>query len=279
MSKKKAIGLGVLVIVFSLVIGGFFKFTRKKRAAIQIESIPRATVFLNGREVGTTPYQNEEIEPGEIDLKLVPEATDAAEWERRLTVNPNTRVFVNKKFASEREKEELEIIYLEKTRSKEKAGLILTSIPDGVAVTVDGEMRGFAPLNLEEIGAGDHRLGISHPGYRSKELLVRALAGYRLVIEVKLAQEEEKREEESEKESEKEVPQEELEKPYVIIGDTPTGWLRVRMGPSLGATEAAKVNPGEKYPLLDEEGGWYKIRYQQDKEGWISSRYAKKVEE
>jgi len=44
------------------------------------------------------------------------------------------------------------------------------------------------------------------------------------------------------------------------------------------ATEAAKVNPGETYPFLDEKEGWFKIEYDKDKEGWISGKYAEKVE-
>jgi N-acetylmuramoyl-L-alanine amidase len=64
----------------------------------------------------------------------------------------------------------------------------------------------------------------------------------------------------------------------VVIKNTPTGWLRVRMEPSLSATEAAKVKPGEKYTLLDEKNGWYKISYKEGEEGWISGRYAKKLD-
>jgi uncharacterized protein YgiM (DUF1202 family) len=39
-----------------------------------------------------------------------------------------------------------------------------------------------------------------------------------------------------------------------------------------------QVNPGTKYPFLEEKEGWYKIIYQEGKEGWISSRYADKKE-
>ena len=39
-------------------------------------------------------------------------------------------------------------------------------------------------------------------------------------------------------------------------------------------TEAAKINPGEMYPYLnEEENGWYKIEYEADKEGWVSGTY------
>lgn len=57
----------------------------------------------------------------------------------------------------------------------------------------------------------------------------------------------------------------------VTIGQTPTGWLRVRNTPS--GSEVAKVNPGEKYNVLDKKGKWMLIEYEENKTGWISSQY------
>ncbi len=68
-----------------------------------------------------------------------------------------------------------------------------------------------------------------------------------------------------------------VEKPYIEILDTPTGFLRVRSEPSTTASESGRVNPKEKYPLLDEKSGWYKIKLSTG-EGWISGRYAQKFE-
>jgi uncharacterized protein YgiM (DUF1202 family) len=76
-----------------------------------------------------------------------------------------------------------------------------------------------------------------------------------------------------------------LEKGYVIIKDTGLGFLRVREEPSLNASESARIKPGGKYQLLDEQKGWYKIKYNNDEkglvsgsfeEGWISGQYAAK---
>ncbi len=67
-------------------------------------------------------------------------------------------------------------------------------------------------------------------------------------------------------------------KPFIIIEDTPTGFLRVRMEPSTTATEAGRVNPGEKYTILEEDNGWYEIEYDEEKTGWVSGQYAEKVE-
>jgi hypothetical protein len=63
----------------------------------------------------------------------------------------------------------------------------------------------------------------------------------------------------------------------VEILDTPTGFLRVRATPSTGASEITQVDPGEKFPLLEERAGWYKIKLTDGKEGWVSGQYAKKL--
>ena len=126
------------------------------------------------------------------------------------------------------------------------------------------------------------------------------LAGYKLLVEVKLARElegfveemplleggealdeaEEATKEAEVKGAEDEVAEEEEtdadepEKPYVEIKETPTGWLRVRSAPSTNATESGQVKPGETYSYLEEEeNGWYKIEFE-GKPGWISGTYA-----
>lgn len=57
------------------------------------------------------------------------------------------------------------------------------------------------------------------------------------------------------------------------IADTPTGWLNVRSGPGTSFASLGRVNPGEVYPLLAEEGEWYRIQFSQDKEGWVAKQY------
>lgn len=57
------------------------------------------------------------------------------------------------------------------------------------------------------------------------------------------------------------------------IGGTPTGWLNVRSGPGTSFTPVGRANPGEVYPLLAEEGEWYKIQLSETKEGWVIKQY------
>lgn len=63
----------------------------------------------------------------------------------------------------------------------------------------------------------------------------------------------------------------------IEVTATPTGFLRVRQTPSTGGVEITRVSPGEKFALLEERSGWYKIKLSDGKEGWVSAQYAKKL--
>ena len=274
---------GLLLIIAVLGVGGLVVFVFhgplvKGKATVQLNASPKATVYIDGREAGTTPYENNTLKAGEIDFRLIPEASFSASWQRKLTLAPKTKSVVNWEFDPNPDNEAGAILYFEKTSLRDKAGLIVTSEPDNCSVSVDGQMRGFSPLNLEDIGEGSHKIFISLPGYKAREVMARAINNYRLVLEVKFAKEVVSTGSAVAVESEVADEKPTIDKPYVLIKDTPTGWLRVRMEPSTAATEAAKVDPGEKYALLDEKSGWYKIKYEQEKEGWISGRYAEKFD-
>lgn len=271
--------LFVVIIVF-LVIGlallGRSQLLRKKQpAALQIISEPRATIFLEGKHLGQTPFEDRNLKPGEFILKLVPESEALNPFEQKIKLNPGVLTAVNRKFGESEEFSSGEILTLESLANKKLISLAIVSTPDGALVKVDGITRGFTPVSLEDISEGDHLISLSPPlpGYLAKEIKARMVLGHKLIINAKLAQEKIETEEATPSAKEKE-----LEKPYVTINETPTGWLRVRLEPTTAATEAAKVKPGEKYPLLDEERDWYKIRYNEEKEGWISGKYATKYE-
>ncbi|MFH1602078.1 MAG: SH3 domain-containing protein [Candidatus Shapirobacteria bacterium] len=258
------ISLGVFLVI---------RFGSKKTGAIEINAIPGAKVFINGDLVGEAPYKDDAVVSGDLDLRLEPQGVDGAiAWERRLTITPNTRVVIRKQFAVFSDDEFSQILYWERTGDKKKAGLVLTSIPNGVAVSVDGQMRGFAPLNLDDIGSGEHKLLLTHPDYKSEEIIVKTLSDYRLVVEAKLAASGEVSEIQQEQEEEMIVV------PKIVINETPTGWLRVRDKASTVGKEVGRVDPDDEYEILDEDNGWYKIEYEQGEEGWISGQYATKTE-
>lgn len=66
--------------------------------------------------------------------------------------------------------------------------------------------------------------------------------------------------------------------PTIEIGSTGLGFLRVREEPLVGATEVGRVNEGDKFKVLEEKSGWYKIEYAVGKQGWVSGDYVTEVE-
>lgn len=273
--KRLLLSLGFFFLLIGL---GFFVRSRilisRQKAGLQINCQPQATIFLDGRHLGQTPFENTNLKPGEYLLKLVPEASGLASWEQKIKLTRGIKTIINQKLAETQEFASGEILTLESLANPKLIALAIISSPSEALVKIDGVTRGFTPISIEDITEGNHRINLTLPGYLEKEVQIKTLLGKKLIIDIKMAKEK-LLVEEATPSAEKE---EALEVPYVEIKETPTGWLRVRMGPSLSATEAAKINPGEKYPLLDEEGGWLKIRYQDNQEGWISGRYATKFE-
>jgi hypothetical protein len=292
--------LPIIAAVLVLGIGGFVikqKFLQPAQAGLQVSSNPPATIFLDEKEMGMTPQELKDLKPGEKTLKLVPQSTATTyfPWETKIKLINGMVAVVSRDFGETESASAGEVMTLEKIADKKSASLAVISLPDSAVVTLNNETKGFTPVNLDGLAAGNYEVRVSANGYQERMVRVKLDEGYKLMVNIKLAeekQEEEKTEEEEEatvtgtptpeaKVTPKTTPP---PKPYVLIKDTPTGWLRVRMEPSITATEAAKVNPGEMYPLLDEESGWYQIEYQKDEEGlpaqvgWISGQYAEKYE-
>ncbi len=252
-----------------------------QKAALDISSYPSATIFLNDEELGTTPYKNTSLKPGSYRLKLVPSDPTIPTFEKNIPLNNKITTIVDYQFDADKDKTSGYILYFEKAGEKDQSGLVVTTKPDASTVAVDGQMQGFSPINIPNITEGDHQILVTFPGYESKEIYARGINAYRLVAEVQLKKDQlpPEPEEEEESDDDQELSDDDKpELPYVTILDTPTGWLRVRIEPSTSASEAAKVDPGKDYSLLDEKSGWYQIEYLEGEEGWISGRYAEKFE-
>jgi len=255
---------------------------KKTPAALQITSKPTANVFLNGKLLGKTPYQSGNLSPGELSIKLIPESDilPLVSWEGKIKLVSGIETLIEREFATSEASSSGQILSLERIKNKKEASLSVISEPDGALVKLDGEGKGFSPLLLEKVSEGDHELSISKEGFAEKVINAKAVNGFKLLVNVKLAHGGGGGDlavtptPASQPSGSTGIPA----KPYIEVKETPTGWLRVRLGPSTTATEAAKVKPGEKYPLLEEKSGWYKIRYDEDKEGWVSGTYATKVE-
>lgn len=308
----------LFIFITSISLSGCSLLTKKQPAALKVTTTPQATIFIDGKHSGTTPYENKELEPGEITLKLVPEqqsdsSTDPFEGLIELTSGVTT--IVNHEFATENSSAAGELLTL-KPNNRSVASLSVVSQPDAAVVRLDGESKGFTPLVLNQVEQGDHQLSISSPGYETRTISIRTQTGYRLTVSSILGKgttpqpitqnQSNKEATDSatpsdnttdEKNTTTVTPTETQttpspkpttadtttksttpDLPYVKINKTPTGWLRVRSEPSMAGEEVAKINPGETYPFLDKQSGWYQIKLDNGEKGWIAGQYAELYE-
>jgi len=269
-----------------------------KVGELRVECQPTASIFLDNKHLGRTPYRDK-VEAGEYVIKIVPESAvgQLSGWEGKITVGTNLLTYVNASLAESELNSAVDLLSLQKISGKNPELSVVTN-PDGATITVDDATKGVTPLVLSDLAIGDHAVVINSPGFLTRPLKIKLTPGYKLAVMVKLALSTGALLSEA---TQSATPSGTIKptgtvkptpagaktptptppdppKPFVIIKDTPTGFLRVRMEPSTAATESARVKPGEKYHLLDTRSGWYEISYDNLNKGWISGTYAEKVE-
>ncbi len=263
----------ILIILVSTVFLGGCSLS-SKRSAVEIDSYPVAKVYINGKEMGLTPYRNKNLTPGEIEIKL---ESNGKSWTRKITLQNNISTVVNWEFGNSDDENGGYILYLEKTGDKNKAGLLANTVPNKSTISIDNEIKGMSPLKINDIGQGDKHIALTYPGHKTIDIFAKSIKGYQLVIESTLA--EELVNDVDDEPSENDNPDLVTDTRKMIkIKETETGWLRVRENNSAVSKEIAKVKPGETYPVLEENTDWYKIDIGSSKSGWISSSYAEKNE-
>ena len=263
----------VLALGVFLTIVGFFYSKNPGKGALQITSIPKSKVYLDGKYMGETPFcrcdQNNLLPVKSYDLKLVPEGSNLEQFEYRININPSVLTVVDRTFGGVG-KSSGSIITLDKLSNNSPAQLFVSTFPYGANVSLDGNNIGNAPLT-KSVTASDHDLNISFSGYKNKDVKVHTVDGYKLDSIIFLSTADLGA-------SSISSPTPTIAVQTVKILDTPTGFLRVRDNPSLGGNEIAQVKPGETYPLITEQNGWYEIKLSSTsaKLGWITASYAVK---
>ena len=291
---KRKIYFLVSIIGLALIVVAFIRFVSSrgpKEGELRVDSYPTASVFLDNANIGNTPYRDKVIS-GEHELKLVPGTTSSrlVSWQGKVKIGQNLLTYVNATLSESELTTAVDVVWLEKITSK-LSELSVTTAPDGATVSIDEVTKGVTPLTIQDISQGEHTVKISSPGFQTRSLTIRTTAGYRLIASLKLALSSGGATAEaspsalpaktpiltqSSTQSASQLP--DPKKPFVIIKETPTGFLRVREDASTTASESGRVNPGEKYRILDSKNGWYNISLGDNKTGWISGQYAQEIE-
>jgi len=264
--------LGV-VIVLSIAGAFLYRFLTTK-SALKIESVPEALVLINGEQVGKTPIEIERTE-SEVDVKLVPEifTEENISYSTKVELTKNVKTILRYKFGDGKTDSEMLLVSFRRNGFAPPA-LAVVSIPDGARVRVEGESEGLTPLRLDSLSESIYSVTVDANGFRSSTFEVQPKAGYVLTAFVDLASSDETTQSILDREIEVEEVMDEPAIQNVYISNTPTGFLRVRKDPLLSSEEIGVVSPGEIYPLLDEQDGWYEIQYEASVSGFISSEYA-----
>lgn len=265
--------LTLLLIISSLCLSGCSLVARK--SAIEINSYPVAKVFLDGKEVGMTPYKNRSLLPVEVEVKLV---TSDMQWSKKIKLQNNISTVIDWEFGKNNESSGGYILYLEKTGDKNKAGIMVNTTPAKGTVVIDNEIKGLSPIRIADIGEGDKHLALSFPNHKTIDIFMKSVRQYQLVVDAVLPEENLVIEKDEEKTEDLDLTTDNTLTVKVKIKDTETGWLRVREASTSAAKEVGRVYPGEFYPVIEEGIDWYKIDLGNEKSGWISASYGEKNE-
>ncbi len=173
----------LLVIILAIGTGIFFAVRyflgnqkQQGKAGLQVKSEPPASVFLDSRFLGRTPYEDR-IEQGDYTLKLIPEstATSAASWQGKVTLTANILTFVNRELGTSDLNSSGEVISLERLTGRDTEISVITT-PDSASVKIDGTDKGTAPLLLRNVEPGEHEIVVTSPGFITRLVEVNATA-------------------------------------------------------------------------------------------------------
>ncbi|MEI8232185.1 MAG: PEGA domain-containing protein [bacterium] len=288
----------VLLIIFaSIFLGGCTAkdLFVKAPAGLEIATIPTSTVFINGDNKGETPYSDKNLKPGSYTVKLVPTgSTTLSPYETKLELVSKASTIISRTFTES----EIDSSGYTLQLQEDPAGLTYLSVisdPDNVNITIDDKPSGFTPLSKSPTSPGSHSLLVTSPGFLEQSLSVNTVKGYNLIVNFKLASQTI-----TLTPSTPSTPSASVEpsatpsavassslpsasvspstvsmaKPYVLIGETGTGWLRIRKTDSGTSEELGKANTGEKLKYLGESTdlGWHKIEFE-GAVGWVSGKY------
>lgn len=257
--KKLSLVSGLWLL--AVLLSGCTAIGSSKPAALQVTSTPEASVFLDGKHVGKSPFFSEQLKAKVYLVKLT---AGEASYTEEITLTEGTLTVINRELSSNFLSQSGEVLWLE---GGDK-GLFITSMPDEATISLDGQIIGKTPHKIEEIEEGDHKITITKVGYIDREFSIKTSNKYLLVADISLASEIAK--------GKVAVPSPLPEPEKVEVLKTPQGFLRVRKEASTSAPEIGRVKDKDVLELIQESSGWFQIKFE-GKRGWVSSQYVKKI--
>lgn len=237
----------------------------------------KSDVFLNDKLIGQTPLckckEGEYLPVGLLTVKIVPQDSSLSPFTAKVNIVKGALTAIDKTFLPGSLGSSY-VLSLEKLNSSESQ-LFIASLPSEALVSIDGSAQGVSPFLAKNIPPSEHEIEIRKEGYNKKTIRVRTVPSYKLIANIILGTELKLIDQEASA-SASLTPFPSSPSATLTIKNTPTGFLRVRLSPSLSSSEVARVLPGDKLKYLEEQEDWYKVELDDGKIGWISSLYAQK---
>ena len=256
----------VSLILFSLIFGVplLGRINQDSgRSGIRVESNQASGVLIDRKEVGKTPLQIENLNPGD-HLVEVKGNDGQSSWQGLVKLNSGTLTYVNRELSKTQTSSAGDVISLEKGK-----GVSILSNPTGAQVSVDGQDKGFSPIWIDELSPGEHLFMLTKGSFTPRTIRSVVTQGYRLNISVDLLI--------SSVDVTKIDTPPVLPQVQLVVIQTPTGFLRVRSAPDINSSEVARVSPGDKLTQIEDLTSWKKVKLTDGKEGYVSSSYVEKT--
>lgn len=252
----------VFIFLFSVVISGCSLIGVDKPAALQVSSIPEASIFLDGKHLGKTPFFSDQLKSGVHTLKIT---ASEATYVQKIDLFPETLTVVNRELNDNFLAQSGEVLWLENGKNS----VFINSTPDQAEVAINGNFKGKTPLFVNDLTPGEYKVTLTKIGYIEREFSIKTSSKYQLTANVTLASE-------IAKNVNNLQPQDKQNVSMLQILSTPQGFLRVRKEPSLDSPEIGQVNTGDNLEIIQETPDWVKISFE-GKLGWVSAKYTKKL--
>lgn len=193
---KHQMGSILVVLVSSITLAGCtIPLLSQKQAGIQvsIKGGQSASVFLNDENLGSASSQAVQfpnLKPERSRLRLVPSDPSLYPYETEITLAPGVITSVIWSFGPNFETSAGEIFTLEAIGNSSSAELSVVSTPENAIIKLDGQSKGFSPLNISNLTEGSSTaLTVTAPGYLERTTSITLKNGHRLTAQVKLARE------------------------------------------------------------------------------------------
>ncbi len=173
-SREGGSNIGLLVtigVVLLLALGGgaWLLLRPADPGTIQFTTSPTDPVVIFDEQpvqATSSPFVIPNVSPGEIHLIEV-RKTGFRTWSTQVTLQPGQALQLAR----------VELVPEEGTPAVGTGGFVVSSVPPGARVTVDGQPRGTTPVTVDGLPPGPHQLRVEADGRAANEQTVQVVAG------------------------------------------------------------------------------------------------------